>query len=249
VIPRYLSLSALLPFTLAACGDDADVPDAGPSSSDASAAHQDDAGTPSIYVDDAGMVIVGNGDGDGDGDAADADGGGRGEDDAGAVATCAFTGEQAHESLGAQHVAEPLPASAYNSSPPSSGPHCNAWGRYAIFGEDAPLPACNFIHNLEHGAVVLLYNCPSACPELIEELSALQRSLLLDPDCFPARVVLTPYAEMDSLVAASAWGYTWTSDCYDDAARTSLVDFITAHLGSSGQAPEASVCGHGSIAP
>jgi hypothetical protein len=174
------------------------------------------------------------------------------DDDSGTTgSSCMPTGEvnHPHDSQAAAHVAEPLPASSYNSSPPSSGSHCNTWGRYATYGAARPLPACNFLHNLEHGAVVLLYNCPDGCPEITDALAAIVAAPPDDPDCIAPRLVLTPYAEMDVKVAAAAWGYTWTSDCMDDAARASLVAFIEAHIGTRGDSPEATICGNGGFAP
>jgi hypothetical protein len=158
--------------------------------------------------------------------------------------------EHVHDSTAPAHVAVPLAASSYNSSPPSSGPHCNEWGSYAVYGEDAPLPACNFLHNLEHGAVVLLYNCPDGCADQVEALEQLIAAAPADPDCgAQKRLLLTPYAEMDATIAAVAWGFTWTADCLDEAARDSLLDFIADHQGSGGDAPEPTVCANGSIAP
>lgn len=212
---------ALLILALTACGGD-DSPDA-PS---ADAGERYDGGV--ISIDEAGVEVIED------------------DDDAG---VCVFSGEREHLTLSGQHVLEPLPASAYNSSPPSSGPHCEQWGKFAIFDEGAPLSACNFVHNLEHGGVAILYNCPHGCPALVEELEELVRSHPHDPECFPPRVLLTPYAQMDSLVAASAWGYTWTSDCFDAGARASLLAFVTDHLGSNGQAPEYAICSNGSIGP
>lgn len=157
--------------------------------------------------------------------------------------------EQVHDSTAQMHIAEPLPASAYDSSPPSHGPHCGTWGYYATYGEARPLPACNFVHNLEHGAVVLLYNCPDGCADVVAQLQGILDAPPDDPDCLVPRLVLTPYAEMEARVAASAWGFTWTSDCFDDAARQALIAFIEAHLGSAGDAPEPTVCGNGGFAP
>jgi hypothetical protein len=157
--------------------------------------------------------------------------------------------EHEHDSLPAEHVPAPLPASSYNSSPPSSGPHCGSWGSYAVY-EASPLPACNFLHNLEHGAVALLYNCPDGCADVVAALEQILGQAPDDPDCGAAkRLLLTPYGEMDATIAAAAWGYTWTADCLDDSARASLLEFIAAHLGSRGDAPESAVCANGSIAP
>jgi hypothetical protein len=189
------------------------------------------------------------------GSSARADGGGQLVDGAaGDSATASGGGEcnavtRAYPLGAPTHVAQPLPASAYNSSPPSSGSHCAAWGRYGTYTDASPLPACNFVHNLEHGAVVVLYNCPAGCDEVVAALEEAIDAAGPDPDCAPSggkRVVLTPYADMDAKVAASAWGFTFTADCLDDAASSALTAFIQDHWGSRGQAPEATICAQGS---
>jgi hypothetical protein len=200
----------------------------------------------------AGRGAAGRGEA-GNGEAGQPSGGSDAEVDAGQAGTPGACDpralEHAHDSMAAMHVPQSLPASDYNSSPPSSGPHCAQWGQYTVFA-DPPLPACNFLHNLEHGAIALLYNCPNGCDELVQQLAQVMQDAPADPDCGMAkRLLLTPYAEMDATIAAAAWGYTFTAECLDDAARTALLDFITAHQGSAGDAPEATVCSGGSVAP
>jgi Protein of unknown function (DUF3105) len=193
----------------------------------------------------------------GAGSSPDSDGGGQVIDagaDAGDSSTATGSGAckvmiRAHALAAPTHVVEPLPASAYNSNPPSSGSHCGSWGRYGVYTEAAPLAACNFVHNLEHGAVAVLYDCPDGCDDTVATLQAAIDAAGPDPDCAQSggkRVVLTPYADMDSAVGASAWGFTFTADCLDEDASSALTDFIKEHWGSRGQAPEATVCANGS---
>ena len=167
---------------------------------------------------------------------------------------CVPTGEQMFASLGAEHTSTPQDPSTYNSRPPSSGTHCDAWGRWAEFTPAFPLPACNFLHNLEHGSVVLLYNCPDGCNDVVELLRQVVADAPLDPNCSGQgikRLLITPYADMEAKVAAVAWSYTWTSDCTDADTHDDLIEFITRHWGTNpaDRAPEPTICGHGSIAP
>lgn len=153
-----------------------------------------------------------------------------------------------HDSLGGSHVAN-NDGVTYNSNPPSSGPHCGVWGQYAIYGASKPLPRCNYIHNLEHGAVVVLYRCDGECPEVVEALTNV-RDAIVDPECPSGkRVILTPDANLDTLIAAAAWRNTWQSDCINEDALSSLATFITGHLGGAGVAPESNICGNGSVSP
>jgi hypothetical protein len=184
--------------------------------------------------------------------------GGGGAAGSGGSPACVPTGdvEYPHDSNPpTPHLDAGLPASAYTSQPPCSGLHCAAWGTYTTFDEQSPLPACNFIHNLEHGAIVFMYNCPAACPELVAALKEVMAMTAGDPDCLASfgfnRLVLTPYSEMEATVAAAAWGYTWTSNCptLDSNARASLLKFVGDHWGTHGDSPEATNCNQGSITP
>jgi hypothetical protein len=72
---------------------------------------------------------------------------------------------------GADHVAEGTMVT-YASRPPASGPHyASVAPRYGVY-EQAP-PTGQWLHNLEHGAVAILYNCPEGCPEIVQGLTEL----------------------------------------------------------------------------
>lgn len=55
----------------------------------------------------------------------------------------------------------------YNANPPASGGHYSAAGVAPVAGGfyDQTLPEEVFIHNLEHGCIVLLYDCGGACSD------------------------------------------------------------------------------------
>jgi len=60
--------------------------------------------------------------------------------------------------LGREHVApEQVASTTYNSNPPSSGPHLETWVKAGIY--DAPQSEGELIHSLEHGYVIISYNC------------------------------------------------------------------------------------------
>ena len=108
---------------------------------------------------------------------------------------------------GADHVPDGT-ALTYRSRPPSSGPHYAAW--YPTYGVvTEPISPGNWVHNLEHGAVVLLYNCPEGCPELVQQVRALHSSLPLGRNARRGvpRMLALPYTDMDSRIAVVAWGY------------------------------------------
>ncbi len=126
---------------------------------------------------------------------------------------------------GRDHLSAGASYDAYNSNPPTSGPHAPApapWGVSA-----APLPKEAPVHNMEHGGVVIWYNCAAGaqpltqgeCAALTTQLSAIVR----DAVAAGKLVVMTPYLDMEQRIALTAWR---TLDAFDefDAARVS--DFI-----------------------
>ncbi len=136
-------------------------------------------------------------------------------DDLGACAFACGAGVDSPPFEGATHVTEPTPV-VYKANPPASGNHWpmwqEPWGAYPD-----GLPRERWVHNLEHGGIVLLYNCPSGCDPLVQQLTALRNSL--QPDRFSVvRVLIVPDALMPRKVAAVAWNWRWQGDAYDDAA-------------------------------
>lgn len=120
------------------------------------------------------------------------------------------------------HVAEPTPIS-YDQNPPSSGPHWpmwqEPWGPYP-----SGLPRERWVHDLDHGGIVLAYNCPAGCDDVSGELTTMMNAT--PPDRFDLqRFLIVPDTEMPHKVAALAWGWRWQSDAVD---MTSIRCFVTA---------------------
>lgn len=114
----------------------------------------------------------------------------------------------------AGHVAEGSQV-AYGTRPPTSGAHYPAW--YPTYGVvEQPVPPGTWLHNLEHGAVVLLYNCPEACPELVAQIRELYASLPPGRNARRGtRLLAVPYTDMDRKIAVVAWGYLLELDDFD----------------------------------
>lgn len=93
-------------------------------------------------------------------------------------------------------------------NPPTAGAHCATTLSCRVF--DTAQPRCSWIHNLEHGHLVLAYNCPEGCPDELEQLRA-----LYDAASAPKRVLLTPDPELPTRFAAIVWGTGWSSDTLD----------------------------------
>jgi len=147
-----------------------------------------------------------------------------------------------HASTGASHVPQGTPLT-YNSNPPSGGDHYGSWYRWTRTYE--PITRGNYLHNEEHGGVVLLNPCASGCDAVTAELQRIGRALPHDPLCLDevnARWLVGRDPELpdDIAVAAAAWGWTFTATCVDSA---KIQQFIDDHYGD---APEA-LCFDGTL--
>jgi hypothetical protein len=107
----------------------------------------------------------------------------------------------------------------YNSVPPTSGPHMPVIARWGVHAE--PIRDELQVHNLEEGGVLVQYNCPQGCPDLIAKL----RAIVLRYD---TQVILAPYPGMDSRIALTAWSRI---DKFDEFDEKRIVRFIQAYRG------------------
>ncbi len=123
----------------------------------------------------------------------------------------------------AQHVPEGTPLE-YKNSPPSSGVHYPVTRPWGVYSE--VVSPGYWVHNLEHGGVAILYNCPEACPDLVNQLNDAYKS-------FPnskygnVKLIITPYTKMDSKLAIVSWGWVDKMEQFD---KDRMVNFYKAHV-------------------
>jgi hypothetical protein len=94
------------------------------------------------------------------------------------------------------------------------GDHNECWYRWGQFEDEVPDE--RWVHNLEHGGVVFLYDCSSGCPDELADLQALAKR---NP-----RTILTPYAALPTRFGVVAWGRRLLSDCLDVTAFQAFYD-------------------------
>jgi hypothetical protein len=116
---------------------------------------------------------------------------------------------QAVDEMPHTHVTPPAQIT-YNHTPPTSGCH------YNLGYGDAPVQAGVYdqavdpqywVHNLEHGYIVVLYNCPSGCSNEFQQLRSWYHSLSPSRGVPYARALVLPYTNMNVPFAAVSWDW------------------------------------------
>ncbi len=116
---------------------------------------------------------------------------------------------------GGSHVEEGA-AVEYENFPPASGPHYMRTVEYGVYEQIVPAPY--WVHNLEHGAIVLLYRCPDqqeSCPDILRELQSLYERT--PPGKYgQAKLVVTQYPDLETSYAVLAWNRLLELDELDE---------------------------------
>jgi hypothetical protein len=110
-------------------------------------------------------------------------------------------------------------AITYTSNPPAGGPHYPRWASFTAF--TTPIPRPYYVHDMEHGAIVLLYKCdadasapdaslldgstdasvPGTCESRAQDfLAKVVATLPTDPTCAPNIRVRTVITDRKSVV-------------------------------------------------
>ena len=118
------------------------------------------------------------------------------------------------------HTNDPV---SYDDNPPMGGPHSPCWAEWGV--HETEVPAENWIHNLEHGGVVVLYDCPTGCAQDVATLSDWVESL-------GNAALLSPASSLSMPFAIVAWEHRLLSSCVD---LTAMNLFFVEH---GNRAPE-----------
>jgi len=120
----------------------------------------------------------------------------------GGITTACGGREEALSIQGAAHVPGDV---VYKDPPPASGDHNACWSEWGVHTE--AVADENWVHNLEHGGVVYLYDCGDGCAKQVKELAEFVEGR--------DRALLTPYADLPTKFGVVSWGHRLLSDCYD----------------------------------
>lgn len=102
----------------------------------------------------------------------------------------------------------------YADTPPTGGEHHSCWADWGIYTEE--LADERWVHNLEHGGIVFVYNCPEGCED---EVAALAETISALPV-----TILSPYSQMDFRWAVIAWENRQLMQCFDPIAMRAFYD-------------------------
>ena len=119
---------------------------------------------------------------------------------------------------GADHIARGQVHAAYNSDPPTSGPHY-VDTLDAGFYETPQLDEL-LVHNLEHGHIVISYDCSrlTDCDTTKQRL----RSIFNADNGW--KVTIVPRQNKDAAIALTAWGWLDKMDTFDEERIRKFID-------------------------
>lgn len=133
-----------------------------------------------------------------------------------------------------QHPTDPSPhvdecsELSFTTNPPSSGPHYGIWAAYEIYS--VPVPLGYLVHAMEHGAIVVLYNCSTDCSAEVAQAETWATTLPPDPLCAnnsaKRRVIVSPDPKLLTKWAAAAWGATLRASCFEPDVFTEFYDLF-----------------------
>jgi hypothetical protein len=135
---------------------------------------------------------------------------------------------------GAQHIQVGQPHEAYISDPPTSGPHYEMPAEAGFY--DEVIPDEHLVHNLEHGYVIIWYNCSQLADGQCDQLKQQIRDVMADGGVSAItgtpKLIAVPRPTMETLLALTTWGRL---DKFDQFDRERILNFIKVFRD---QAPE-----------
>jgi hypothetical protein len=121
------------------------------------------------------------------------------------------------------HIAVGAPHPPYNSDPPTGGWHYDTPWNPGFY--EQPVADEYLVHNLEHGYVVISYDCSKLTD--CEGTKAQIRQLMQRYNNW--KLVAVPRNNTDAAIALTAWGWLEKLDSYDEANMTAFINAWRDH--------------------
>ncbi|MCC7358718.1 MAG: DUF3105 domain-containing protein [Anaerolineales bacterium] len=136
--------------------------------------------------------------------------------------------------MAAGHISVGQPHDPYNSDPPTSGQHYET-AVQAGFYDVAPVDEY-LVHNLEHGHIIIWYNCTGlsddACLALKDQIRDVMGRAGVSAITGTLKLVAVPRPTLSTPLALTSWGHLERLDAFD---ANKILAFIRAYRD---QAPE-----------
>lgn len=113
--------------------------------------------------------------------------------------------------MGSPHIQVQDQHEPYNSDPPTSGPHLAQPAEAGFY--DEALSDEQLVHNLEHGYVVIWYNC-SGIEETACAAFKIQIRNLMDR-AGSRKLIAVPRSSLPGAIAATTWGRLYQPATFD----------------------------------
>lgn len=121
---------------------------------------------------------------------------------------------QAAADLGRGHVVVGTKVE-YNSNPPTSGPHYAEWTRAGIY--DEPIEDGYLIHSLEHGYIIISYNCERLTANSERECGDFKARLKeIAEDLGIKKLIVIYRPALDVPLALTAWAHLLKLEAIDE---------------------------------
>lgn len=136
-----------------------------------------------------------------------------------------------HPSQGGTHIQVGAKHPAYNSDPPSSGWHySNAYAptQWGVYTQE--LAPEIFLHNEEHGGVIITYSPKLLPADQLKKLQALFAPPYSDKNFTPSKAIVMPRTEDTHMLELASWTVTYNMDSFN---QQTLENFYLQHVSHS----------------
>jgi hypothetical protein len=132
-----------------------------------------------------------------------------------------------------EHVDEGTDPGPYNSDPPTSGRHYANEYDAGFYDETSPQakaehPEGFLVHNLEHGYIILWYNCDQLAEGECEGLKTELRGVIDEANSF--KIIAFPRSSIEFPVVMTSWGMIQELERFD---KDTALDFYNRNLNNA----------------
>ncbi len=123
------------------------------------------------------------------------------------------------------HIETGVEYEPYNTNPPTSGAHYGDPMQPATAGfYEAARPDENLVHSLEHGYVIIWYDCAQVTEQECEDIQTGLKQVIDATASY--KIIVMPRENMEAPIIATSWGMMYKQETLD---RDKLVAFVKAN--------------------